>query len=147
MLPTVKREMLETAGTVVANEAVKVAHVITGRTKGSINLSIPSTDSITISAKYGAFYEERRGGDHALLQKGMVLVKKQLPSIIQAYTLDAIDSAFQGSVSLKKRRSIRYLRKWRNAQTGRTQYEYTQRYLGGAGNRMKGFGTQRFPTG
>jgi hypothetical protein len=147
MIPTVKREMLESAGTVVANEAVRVAHVITGRTKGSINLSIPSTDSITITAKFGAFYEEKRGGQHALLHIGMTKGRKELPKIIQSYMLDAIDSAFQGSTTIKKRRTLTYVRKYMNAQTGRTQYQYSRTYSGGAGNRMKGFGTQRFPVG
>src|SRR5689334_1962242 len=70
---TISREGAE----LVAREARAVGHQISGRTVGSIALQPLNQHATRVVAGYGAPWEERRGGDHALFTRGAAAAEPQ----------------------------------------------------------------------
>ena len=147
--PQVRKNILNDGGLTIAGKAYDEAHIITGRTRDSISIPILTDLMTRIEASFGAKWEERRGGRHALLLLGLQEFKRQAKTIIAKYFVENVTKGnANGSPNGggKKARAGSYLRKWRNPQTGKWQYEYARNYSGGHGKRVGGFGTKRFPT-
>lgn len=133
LLPQSRVNILNETADVIMNDADKRVHVITGQTKASGRVSIPSNNQITITYMFGAIFEERKGGSHAFLHLATETGKRNMVKIAQKYITDTVQSGITG----KPQKYIRYLRKYRSPQTGRLQYEYAQGYKGGAGKRAQ----------
>jgi hypothetical protein len=82
---TVSREAAEA----VAGAMRAVGHVRTGKTVGSIALQPLNQYATRVVAGYGAPWEERRGGDHALLTRAVEAVE---PQALQRFTQLGLDA-------------------------------------------------------
>jgi len=85
---TVSREGAD----LVAERARAIGHVRTGRTVGSIGVQPLNQYATRVVGGYGAPWEERRGGDHALFTRAVQDVE---PQALQRFTqlgLDAVRS-------------------------------------------------------
>lgn len=88
-----RRAILTDAATFYKNDAVKNAHVITGKTRDSLKIESISDDEAVISAGFGMPYEEKRAGTkegtpHATMTEAANNTNKQMPSIIKKHMDD-----------------------------------------------------------
>jgi hypothetical protein len=84
-----RRAILTDAATFYKNDAVKNAHVITGKTRDSIKIESVSDDEAVISAGFGMPYEEKRPGNKVRSQNkkrpsGDAVINSVAESILSA---------------------------------------------------------------
>ena len=102
-LPQTRRAILTEGATFFKNDAVSNAHVISGKTKGSIKIESVTDREAIISAGFGMPYEEKRAGTkarskgisldfsgsdtpHATMTEAAKKTSKEMPSIIRKHT-------------------------------------------------------------
>jgi hypothetical protein len=74
-----RRAILTDAATFFKNDAVTNAHVITGRTRGSIKIESITDDKATISAGFGMPFEEKREGTKRRGPTGLDIARSETP--------------------------------------------------------------------
>lgn len=83
--PRMKTNIITDILDVIATEADKRAHVITGRTKGSISSRVTGPNGGEVSAEFGAVWEERRSSPHDFMTQGATKGKKEAGRIAQLH--------------------------------------------------------------
>ena len=101
-LPQTRRAILTEGATFFKNDAVSNAHVISGKTKGSIKIESITDKEATISAGFGMPFEEKRSGTkarvkgisldfsgsdtpHATMTEAAKKTNEKMPSIIKKH--------------------------------------------------------------
>jgi hypothetical protein len=74
-----RRAILTDAARFYRNDAVLNAHVITGRTRGSIKIESITDDKATISAGFGMPFEEKREGTKRRGPSGIDVARSETP--------------------------------------------------------------------
>ena len=94
-VPNASKKILQQAGKVFVDDAKKHVHIITGKTRASIQAQTPTDREINITMRYGALYEIRRAGSkppprqgkgtgpHNFLDNALKVTADKLPSIIE----------------------------------------------------------------
>ena len=95
-----RRAILTDAATFFKNDAVKNAHVITGKTTDSIKIESISDDEATITAGFGMPYEEKRPGNKVKSSQkqkrsGDALIDSVAESILSAIVGSASEGGFR----------------------------------------------------
>jgi HK97 gp10 family phage protein len=91
-----RRAILTDAATFFKNDAVSNAHVITGKTKGSIKIESVTDREAIISAGFGMPFEEKRTGTkdgtpHMTMTEAANNTRKEMPSIIDKHMKDLLN--------------------------------------------------------
>jgi HK97 gp10 family phage protein len=94
-LPQTRRAILTEGATFFKNDAVSNAHVITGKTKGSIKIESVTDKEAIISAGFGMPFEEKRTGTkdgtpHMTMTEAANNTRKEMPSIIKKHVDDLL---------------------------------------------------------
>ena len=74
-----RRAILTDAARFYRNDAVTNAHVITGRTRGSIDIESITDNEATITAGFGMPFEEKREGTKRRGPKGLDIARSETP--------------------------------------------------------------------
>lgn len=85
---TISRE----GAALVAERARAIGHVVTGRTVGSIELQPLNQYATRVVGGFGAVWEERRGGDHALFTNATTDIEPQALQRFEQLGLEAVRS-------------------------------------------------------
>lgn len=101
--PQVKKNIINDILAVIASEADKRVHVITGQTKASIAARVTGPDTGEVTAEFGGVWEERRGGSHAFMTQAAAKGKRESSKIAQTHL-----SALMVNDEVKTPRQTRY---------------------------------------
>ena len=94
-LPDASRKVLQQSGKVFINDAKKNVHIITGKTRASIQAQTSTDREIDITMRYGALYEIRRKGSkppprqgkgtgpHNFLDHALKVTADKLPKLVE----------------------------------------------------------------
>jgi len=94
-LPDASKKVLQQAGKVFIDDAKKNVHIITGKTRQSIQVDTSTDREIGITMRYGALYEIRRKGSkppprqgkgtgpHNFLDHALKVTADKLPKLVE----------------------------------------------------------------
>ena len=94
-LPDASKKVLQQAGKVFIDDAKKNVHIITGKTRQSIQVDTSTDREIGITMRYGALYEIRRSGSkppprqgkgtgpHNFLDHALKVTADKLPKLVE----------------------------------------------------------------
>jgi len=94
-VPMASKKVLQQAGNIFINDAKKNVHIITGKTRASIQAQTSNEHEIDITMRYGALYEIRRKGSkppprqgkgtgpHNFLDHALKVTADKLPKLVE----------------------------------------------------------------
>jgi len=94
-LPDASKKVLQQSGKIFIDDAKKHVHVISGKTKQSIQVDTSTDREIGITMRYGALYEIRRKGSkppprqgkgtgpHNFLDHALKVTAEKLPKLVE----------------------------------------------------------------
>jgi len=94
-VPMASKKVLQQAGNIFINDAKKNVHIITGKTRASIQAQTSTDREIDITMRYGALYEIRRKGSkppprqgkgtgpHNFLDHALKVTADKLPKLVE----------------------------------------------------------------
>ena len=94
-LPDASRKVLQQSGKIFIDDAKKHVHVISGKTRQSIQVDTSTDREIGITMRYGALYEIRRQGSkppprqgkgtgpHNFLDHALKVTAEKLPKLVE----------------------------------------------------------------
>ena len=94
-VPMASKKVLQQAGKVFIDDAKKNVHIITGKTRASIQAQTSTDREIDITMRYGALYEIRRRGSkppprqgkgtgpHNFLDHALKVTADKLPKLVE----------------------------------------------------------------